>query len=231
MRFAREGLPFISVAAFVSGLTAWHALTKDQPMGWAVLAVVLTLTTAFIAWFFRDPHRVIPQGDGLVVSPADGKILEILDVDEPDVFNGPARRITIFLSVFDVHIQRSPTAGEVIHRDYHPGGFRVAWHPKASDENERASTGIQTPAGRVKVTQIAGLIARRIVTYPKEGDQLTRGQHIGIIRFGSRVDLFIPRSWELRCAPGDTVKGAETVLALGVGGTEDGVSPGMKEEE
>jgi phosphatidylserine decarboxylase len=223
MRFAREGLPFISVAAILSGLAWWYGLARGQPTSLVVLASVLTLTTVFVAWFFRDPHRVIPQEDLLVVSPADGKVLEIREVDEPDVFQGPARRITIFLSVFNVHVQRSPTAGKVIHRDYHAGGYAVAWHPKASDENERASVGIQTPEGRLKVTQIAGLIARRIVTYPKEGDQLARGQHIGLIRFGSRVDLFIPRTWEVRCAPGDAVKGGETVMAARVAGETEEV--------
>ncbi len=230
MRFAREGIPFISVSALLAALTWWYALANGQPTAWVVLAIVLTVTAAFISWFFRDPQRAIPREDGLVVSPADGKILEILEVDEPDVFAGPARRITIFLSVFNVHVQRSPLAGEVIHRDYHAGGYAVAWHPKASDENERASLGIQTPEGRIKVTQIAGLIARRIVTYPKEGDQLTRGQHIGLIRFGSRVDLFIPRSWEVRCVPGDMVKGGETVMAfrMGEAGSSD---PAEAEEE
>lgn len=230
MRFAREGLPFIAGAAVLAGLAWWVALASGQPTGLVVLAIVLTSNTAFVAWFFRDPERAIPQEDGLVVSPGDGKILEILEVDEPDVFDGPARRITIFLSVFNVHVQRSPAAGYVIHRDYHAGGFAVAWHPKASDENERASVGIQTPEGRIKVTQIAGLIARRIVTYPKEGDQLARGQHIGLIRFGSRVDLFIPRSWEVCCAPGDHVKGGETVMAFRIGGAADAVG-GKSEEE
>jgi phosphatidylserine decarboxylase len=214
MRFAREGLPFIAGAAFLAGSTWWFGFARGQPTWLVVLASLLTLNTAFVAYFFRDPKREIPQEEGLVVSPADGKILEILEVEEPDVFSGPARRITIFLSVFNVHVQRSPTAGDVVHRDYHSGGYAVAWHPKASDENERASTGISTPEGRLKVTQIAGLIARRIVTYPKEGDQLARGQHIGLIRFGSRVDLFIPRTWDVRCAPGDVVKGGETVMAV-----------------
>jgi phosphatidylserine decarboxylase len=225
MRFAREGLPFISGAAVLAGLTWWYGLARGQPTWLVILACLLTLTTAFVAWFFRDPDREIPQGEGLVVSPADGKILEILEVEEPDVFDGPARRITIFLSVFNVHVQRSPTGGDVVHRDYHAGGYAVAWHPKASDENERASVGIQTPEGRIKVTQIAGLIARRIVTYPKEGDQLARGQHIGLIRFGSRVDLFIPSSWEVRCAPGDVVRGGETVMAA------RRTDPGVPEQE
>lgn len=230
MRFAREGLPFIFGTALLAALAWWYALARGQPTGPLVLAIVLTLATAFVSWFFRDPHRTIPQADRLVVSPGDGKILEILEIDEPDVFDGPARRITIFLSVFNVHVQRSPVAGDVIHRDYHAGGYAVAWHPKASDENERASLGIETPEGRVKVTQIAGLIARRIVTYPKEGDQLARGQHIGLIRFGSRVDLFIPRSWEVRCAPGDVVTGGETVMALRIDGTRNTVAGEMEEE-
>ena len=214
MRFAREGRPFIAAAAGFAGLAWGYGYLVGLPLLSVCLATLLTLNTAFVGWFFRDPHRTIPQDDRLVVSPGDGKILDILEVDEPDVFEGPARRITIFLSVFNVHLQRSPVAGQVIHRDYHSGGYAVAWHAKASDENERASVGIMTPEGPLKVTQIAGLVARRIVTYPNEGDQLARGQHIGLIRFGSRVDLFIPLAWEVRCKPGDVVKGGATVMAM-----------------
>jgi len=213
VKFAREGLPFVSIAAVLAGLSWWYGLALDQPP-WAVaLALVLTGLTAFIAWFFRDPERRIPQEPGVVVSPADGKVIDVRRIDEPDVFGGAARRITIFLNVFNVHVQRAPVAGEVVHRDYFPGDYMVAWHEKASDQNERASLGFRTPDGPVKVTQIAGLVARRIVTYPTEGDRLARGQHIGLIRFGSRVDLFLPLEWEIRCAPNDIVKGGETVVA------------------
>ena len=213
MKFAREGLPFISITAVAAGVAWWYGLHLGQPLWSVVLAGTLTVLTAFTAWFFRDPHRIVPEEVGLVVSPADGKVIDILEVDEPDVFGGPARRITIFLNIFNVHVQRAPVAGEVVHRDYFPGAYMVAWHEKASAENERASLGFRTPDGPVKVTQIAGLVARRIVTYPSEGDQLVRGQHIGLIRFGSRVDLFIPLDWEVHCEPGDHVKGGETVVA------------------
>jgi phosphatidylserine decarboxylase len=126
---------------------------------------------------------------------------------------GPARRISIFLSVFDVHVQRAPVSGTVEHRSYRPGKYAVAWLDKASEDNEQASLGITTPYGRVLVRQIAGLVARRIITDPAEGDRVARGDRIGLIRFGSRVELFLPLDWEITCAVGDRVRVGLTVLA------------------
>jgi phosphatidylserine decarboxylase len=212
MRFAPEGLPFI-LAGLILALAGWSSLLLLPRAAGVSLGVLFTVLALFVSWFFRDPERTDPGGETTVVAPADGKVIDIVEVNEPTVFGGPARRISIFLSVFNVHVQRAPVAGEVVHRDYHPGGYAVAWHPKASDENERASVGIRTASGPVLVRQIAGLIARRIVTYPEEGDTLRRGERIGLIRFGSRVDLFIPLSWEVRVEPGDATVGGETVMA------------------
>jgi phosphatidylserine decarboxylase len=212
MRFAREGRPFILAGVVLAG-AGWASLLllpQAVGVGFGALSTVLAL---FVCWFFRDPERTDPGTAGLVVAPGDGKVIEIVETEEPTVLEGPARRISIFLSVFDVHVQRAPVSGDVIHRDYHSGGYAVAWHPKASEENERASVGIRTRSGPVLVRQIAGLVARRIVTYPEEGDRLTRGERIGLIRFGSRVDLFIPMSWKVRCRPGDRAVGGETVMA------------------
>ena len=211
MRFAREGYPFMLGAVLFAAL-AWVAVPVSG--SWTLVpAGLLTLLAAFVFYFFRDPERELPSGEGTVISPGDGKIIDIREVDEPSFVEGLCRRITIFLSVFNVHVQRAPVSGEVAHREYRPGEFAVAWHPKASEKNEQSSLGLTAWGDRVLVRQIAGLIARRIVTYPEQGGQVERGERIGLIRFGSRVDLFIPLDWSLDCAVGDKVAGGSTVLA------------------
>jgi len=211
MHFAREGYPFMLGTAFLAAL-AWGAVAVAG--SWTIVpASLLTLLTAFVFYFFRDPEREIPSGEGAVISPGDGKIIDIREVDESSFIGGPCRRITIFLSVFNVHVQRAPVSGDVAHREYRPGEFAVAWHPKASEKNEQSSLGLIAGGHRVLVRQIAGLIARRIVTYPEQGGHVERGERIGLIRFGSRVDLFMPLDWSLDCAVGDKVAGGSTVLA------------------
>jgi len=210
MRFAREGYPFMLAGSLLATL-AWAAVPFSDT--WVTVpALVVTVLAALVFYFFRDPDRPVPAGQGVVLAPGDGKIIGIQEVDEPSFFEGRCRRITIFLSVFNVHVQRAPVSGRIAHREYRPGEYAVAWHPKASDSNEQASLGLSTPAGRVLVRQIAGLIARRIVTYPEQGDQVQIGDRIGLIRFGSRVDLFLPLHWPLSCRVGDKAVGGETVL-------------------
>lgn len=213
MRFAREGYPFIGGGILLAAL-GW--------VGWAVgfgglagqvMASVLTLLALFTLWFFRDPERVIPTDPGLVLAPGEGKVILVEEADEPTYVRGPCRKISIFLSVFDIHVQRAPCAGTVEHKVYKPGTFAVAWLDKASDDNEQASVGLTTAHGKVLVRQIAGLVARRIVTYPSEGQALVRGERIGLIRFGSRVDIFFPLEWEVTCAVGDRAVAGRTVLA------------------
>jgi len=213
MKFAREGYPFIGggLALAALGWVGW-GLGFGGVAG-QVLAPVLTVLALFTLWFFRDPDRPVPQEAGVVVAPGEGKVIVVEETDEPTYLKGRCRKISIFLSVFDVHVQRSPCAGTVEHRVYKPGTFAVAWLDKASDDNEQASVGITTPHGKILVRQIAGLIARRIVTYPQEGQQVARGERIGIIRFGSRVDLFFPLEWEVTCAVGDRAVAGLTVLA------------------
>ena len=211
MRFAREGYPFMVGAVFCAALT-WVAVAVAGP--WTIApASLLTLLAGFVFYFFRDPERDLPSGEGVVISPGDGKIIDIREVDEPSFVEGACRRITIFLSVFNVHVQRAPVSGDVAHRQYRPGEYAVAWHPKASEKNEQSSLGLIARGHRVLVRQIAGLIARRIVTYPEQGEHVERGERIGLIRFGSRVDLFIPLDWSLDCAVGDKVAGGSTILA------------------
>ena len=219
MRIAPEGWPFFFIglaATVLFGLSAASQGASPGPLArglftWmAVLTGALTLFTLF---FFRDPTPATPSGDDLVLAPGEGRVIQIIQVEGPAFLQGPCTRISIFLSVFNVHVQRAPVTGQVGYRDYIPGKYLAAWNPKASEENEQASIGIQSGPHRVLVRQIAGLVARRVVSDPVEGDPVTRGDRIGIIRFGSRVDLFIPPEWEVACREGDRVKVGATVVA------------------
>lgn len=203
-----EGHKFIlgfAVAALILFLLA-------PPLGW--LGVIATLACAY---FFRDPERVTPQRPGLVVSSADGKIVTIGTVPaakELSLGDSLFTRVSVFLSVLDVHVVRAPVAGRVVQSVYVPGKFLNAELDKASEENERRAMVIETQAGeKVGVVLIAGLIARRIVTFANEGDSVAAGERIGLIRFGSRVDVYMPAGTEVLAAAGQTAIGGETVLA------------------
>jgi phosphatidylserine decarboxylase len=148
-----------------------------------------------------------------VVAPGQGKVILVEEAHEPTYLAGPCRKVSIFLNVFDVHVQRSPVSGTVEHRVYKPGKYAVAWADKASEDNEQASLGLGTPSGRILVRQIAGLVARRIVTDHEVGQDVARGDRIGLIRFGSRVDVFFPLDWEVLCQVGDRVVVGVTPLA------------------
>jgi phosphatidylserine decarboxylase len=213
MRFAPEGFPFIGVAVVLAAAAWLLAGSSAGGAGVQAVAVLLTLLALFTVWFFRDPRRRVPDAPGLVLAPGEGRVILVGEADEPTFLGGRARKISIFLSIFDVHVQRAPLAGKVAHRTYRPGAYAVAWLDKASDDNEQASLGLETPHGKVLVRQIAGLVARRIVTDPVEGQRVEQGERIGLIRFGSRVDLFLPLEWELTCAVGDRARVGVTVLA------------------
>jgi phosphatidylserine decarboxylase len=212
MKLVPEGYVFVGPAILFAA-AAWVAVVQVGGVLWTTTAVLVSVLTIFTLWFFRDPVRAAPADSAVVVAPGEGHVVDIKEIHEPSFLQATARRISIFLSVFDVHVQRAPVSGTVEHRVHKPGKFAVAWLEKASDDNEQASLGFTTPHGRVLVRQIAGLIARRIVTDPRIGDQVVRGQRIGIIRFGSRVDLFVPLDWELACAVGDRVRVGATPLA------------------
>jgi phosphatidylserine decarboxylase len=212
MKFVPEGYPFLG-AGLLAAAVAWVWVVQAGGVLALTFAVLLTAIALFTLWFFRDPARRAPADADVVVAPGEGRVVEIKEIHEPSFLQTTARRISIFLSVFDVHVQRAPVSGTVEHRVYKPGTFAVAWLEKASEDNEQASLGIATPHGRVLVRQIAGLVARRIVTDPAVGDRVERGQRIGIIRFGSRVDLFVPLDWELTCAVGDRARVGATPLA------------------
>lgn len=212
MRFAPEGYPFIG-AALALAAVAWIVARQVGGAWTGSAALIVTALALLVGWFFRDPLPVLPAAADLVVAPAQGRVIDIREVEEPSYLRGRARRIAIFLSVFDVHVQRAPVNGLVEHRAYRPGAHAAAWAEAASADNEQASLGIATPHGRVLVRQIAGLVARRIVTDPLEGDAVERGERIGIIRFGSRVELFLPLDWKVTCAVGDKVRVGSTALA------------------
>lgn len=219
MRFAREGYPFAAAGLLLAGL-CWIVVWMDvaDGAGWGGQALqgvawILTALAVFVLWFFRDPEPTLPADEDVVVAPGQGRIIVVDEVQEETVVGGPARKVSIFLSVFDVHVQRAPVSGDVTWKEYKPGTYVAAWADKASDENEQASLGIAARHGPVLVRQIAGLVARRIVTDPSRGDRVERGGRFGLIRFGSRVDLFLPLHWEVLCRVGDKVKAGSTPVA------------------
>lgn len=212
MRVAKEGIPFIVVSDLLAVAAIALAFRTSSPWLWAVAAVV-TIVAAWVVYFFRDPEREGARGDGLVISPADGKIVMITEVHEPAFIRGPAIRISVFMNIFSVHVNRYPVSGDVRYTHYNPGKFLNAAVEKASLENEQSSVGIESPIGRVVVRQIAGLIARRILTYSRDGDRAAQGTRFGIIRFGSRVDVFVPTTCVVKVKAGEQVFAGLTVLA------------------
>jgi phosphatidylserine decarboxylase len=200
------------VTGLILMLAVWVRGRLPKPVG-ALLLALLTPLAALILFFFRDPHRAVPGGDDVVVSPADGEIVAIDRVDEPLHVGGPALRIGIFMSIWDVHVNRAPLAGEVRLVRHVPGQFLQAFRPEAADVNEHLLTGIETGHGPVLVKQIAGILARRCVTYVSVGQHLLRGQRLGLIRFSSRVDLFLPPDAQPTVSLGDRVRAGSSALA------------------
>lgn len=203
--FAKEGIPFIAIPAGVTLLTAL--------LGWLVVAGAGAVATLFVAWFFRNPSRVVPQGQKLVVAPGDGKVIAVEEEFEPRYLKERSVRVTIFLNVFNVHINRTPCDGVIEDVQYQPGLFLVASRPEATLRNEQNAMMIKTSEGmKVLCVQVAGLIARRIVCWISPRDRAIRGERYGLIRFGSRMDTFLPMGTKLRVAVGERVKGGETIL-------------------
>jgi phosphatidylserine decarboxylase len=211
MRVAPEGWPFIKTGLALDFALAlvWYAWP-----GWAIaLPAVGLVVTVWLFVFFRDPEREGPRGDHLVISPADGRICSIAQVEESLYLHRRATRISVFMNVFNVHVNRYPVSGEIEVAHYNPGEFMIASHDKASLVNEQSSIGIRSPRGTVLVRQIAGSIARRIVTDGNPGDVVAQGERMGMIRFGSRVDVFLDPSVVVKVSLGDTVYAGRTVLA------------------
>jgi len=209
---AREGLLFIAIglaAALGAVALAWRYATIPL---WIAAGIMFALAI-WVIYFFRDPERTGQRGEQYVVSPADGKIVQITEVEEPAFVHGRALRISIFMNVFNVHVNRYPVSGKVGYVHYNAGKFLNAASDKASLENEQMSVGIDSAHGRVLVRQIAGLIARRIVNYAAVGDEAEQGTRMGIIRFGSRVDVFVPPSSRVRVRVGDFPIAGVTILS------------------
>jgi len=212
MSFAREGMVFIVAgAAAVVVVFALALAFRSWPL-W-VAGIIVLVVAIWIAYFFRDPERMGPRGDRLVIAPADGRVVMITPVDEPDFVHGRAIRISIFMNIFNVHVNRYPVNGTVAYEHYNPGKFLNAAAEKASLENEQMSVGIAGSSHKVLVRQIAGLVARRIVTYAKSGGAAVQGERMGIIRFGSRVDVFVPPDATIRARVGERPVAGVTVLA------------------
>ncbi|MCB1509905.1 MAG: phosphatidylserine decarboxylase [Hyphomicrobiaceae bacterium] len=204
----REGHVYLGIglAATVILFLIW------SPLGW-----IAALITAWLAYFFRDPDRVTPLRDGLVIAPADGRVASVERVPAPPELaleGGERVRVSIFLSVFDVHVNRAPVAGRIIRSVYVPGAFLSARNEKASEDNERRAVVISTPSGaEIAVLQIAGMITRRIITFVDEGDSIGVGQRFGMIRFGSRVDVYLPPGRHAQVSVGQRMFAGETVIA------------------
>jgi phosphatidylserine decarboxylase len=181
---------------------------------WYVAASVLVFLALFVFSFFRDPERVIPVEPGAVVSPGDGRVVVVTDEENE---GRPGKRISIFLAVWNVHVNRSPAAGTITKMEYRPGKFRAAMRERASVENEQNVFTLSTDAGEMVFKQIAGLIARRVVSWKKSGDKVLRGERIGLVRFGSRVDVWVPKEAEILAKVGQNVKGGSSVLARWTG--------------
>jgi phosphatidylserine decarboxylase precursor-related protein len=212
LNFAREGLLFIAIAGVVAAGAFGFAISR-RSWGLWLAAFVLLLLALCVAYFFRDPERTGDRGPSLVVAPADGKLIMITEIDEPSFIGGRAIRLSIFMNVFNVHVNRYPVDGIVKYINYNKGKFINAAAEKSSLENEQMSVGVETGRYRVLVRQIAGLIARRIVTYSKLGERVRQGDRMGIIRFGSRVDVFLPLGSTVRAKLGDATTAGVTILA------------------
>jgi phosphatidylserine decarboxylase len=203
---AREGYAFIAAGAVLTFLS-WLA-------GWGLLALLFLLVTGWVVWFFRNPPRLVPRGEGLVVAPADGRVVRVLEPRDGE----PA--VGIFMNVFNVHVNRLPVSGEVTEVAYTPGTFINASLDKASQDNERNRVTMRTPTGHeVTFVQVAGLVARRIVCWVKAGARGRAGDIFGLIRFGSRLDVHLPAGSDVWVVPGQRVSAGETILGKLPGGT------------
>lgn len=215
MRLHREGTPtLVVVGIFLLILNGTLAYFWPQPVAQAALAVLSLLFFGFFVQFFRNPQPKVARGMENIISPAEGKVVVIEEVEESEFLKTRCRQISVFMSPLNVHVNRNPVDGEVEYVKYHPGKYLVAWHPKSSTENERTTVSIKHPKyGSVLFRQIAGALARRICYYVEEGQSVAQGEEMGFIKFGSRVDVFVPLSAEVHVKIGDKVRCAETILA------------------
>lgn len=211
MRIAKEGWPFIIGFWLVAALFWW--LGHPGALGWTIAFWVWVPVAVWCMAFFRDPERTGERGPNVAIAPADGLVVSIVDVDEPTYLKGRVQRVAIFMNVFDVHVNRYPMDGTVEYREYNAGKFGHAAADKASELNEQSSVGLATAKGKILVRQIAGLVARRIITDHAAGTAVVQGQRMGLIRFGSRVDVFLPAGATIAVRVGERTQAGRTVIA------------------
>ncbi len=214
MKINREGYNIIAVTLL--GCTAVGAACFIWAPGWVAwpVAALMLIHIAFTAWFFREPKRTALRGENTVFAPADGKVVVIEPVKVDEYFGGQeCIQVSVFMSLTNVHINWFPTGGEVVYHKYHPGRFMIAWQPKSSELNERTTTVVDTGRHRILFRQIAGFVARRIVSYAAVGSRVEQNTKCGFIKFGSRVDIMLPPDSEILVAIGDRVTGAQTPVA------------------
>lgn len=217
---AKEGIPFILIGLLLTLVSIWAGTRWNSTGLWAA-STILAVLTVFVTFFFRDPERACASDPGLVVSPADGTVLSIDTLSNHPVTGPNTIKMSIFLSVMNVHVNRVPITGTVDYVKYVPGKFRAAFVDKASEDNEHTEIGMSDVQNRkVVFKQIAGLIARRIVCKIKEHDSLQIGQRFGLIRFGSRMDIFLPAGSTMNVKKGDKTRGGETIIAQLPGGAD-----------
>lgn len=213
MKIHKEGykIILISLLGFSSFLLLLYYKSPNLS-SFPYITSFLIFIFLFIVSFFRNPKRNVPEGEDQIICPADGKVVVIEEVYEREYFKDKRLQVSIFMSPANVHVNRSPIDGEVKYFKYHPGKYLVAWHPKSSTDNESTSMVIENDIFEVMVRQIAGKLARRIVYYVEEGDELTKGSEFGFIKFGSRIDLYLPLDTKVTVNIGDKVRGGETVI-------------------
>lgn len=214
MTLHREGFKIILFSTLILGGLNFglHEWIGDNWITTTVLVLSLVFYVLIIQ-FFRNPSRFTPIDENHVIAPADGKVVVIEDVEEPEFFKGKRKQLSIFMSPLNVHVNRYPIAGKVVYQKYYPGKYLVAWHPKSSTENERTSVVVENAKTQILFRQIAGALARRIVCYAREGDSAKQGAEYGFIKFGSRIDLYLPVDCKVNVNLGQKTKGGETILA------------------
>ena len=210
----KEGRKLLLITFIILIIINWLLFYFSDPIIFLIIGLGSLSLFIFLLQFFRNPTRAILINENQIISPADGKVVVIEETVESEFFNDKRRQVSIFMSPFNVHVNRFPIAGLVSYFKYHPGKFLVAWNPKSSTENERTSLVIQHSNGTsILVRQIAGIVARRIRWYIKEGDKKNQGEEFGFIKFGSRVDLFLPLDTKINVSLNQKVKGGKTIIA------------------
>jgi len=214
MRLHREGFTIILITTLVLGAinVPLQIYLSESLISTVVLAISLLLYITVVQ-FFRHPNRNIPTGENLIIAPADGKVVVIEEVVETEYYKDKRRQVSIFMSPLNVHVNRYPVSGKVAYQKYHPGKYLVAWHPKSSTENERTTVVVESTKGSILFRQIAGALAKRIVCYANEGAEAKMGAEYGFIKFGSRIDLYLPLDAEICVEMNQKTVGGETIVA------------------